>query len=437
MDDRKRPTRSPKQSGHAPARLRSEPLVTVYYAGLDVHALPFGEARKRISQRGTRAVLYAKLLALFADDVVIPPTFYFDAIQHETIRESVRASLSPLYAAGLLRSPVHVGLSSTADFLYLKLEDTAVSKAIPSPAELVALTQFFSEIPVSHRDVTTQSRGFRDRVFSSLPDAGLQEKVRSSLRRSLITREGRGGVALSRRHALAAIRSLQRRGTLRKQDVRNAHYAISRSYYLQACDTYGSVVALPGVSRYSILGRHAFEDATRGIAVGYDPEVLEVLLNAYGIGLNVIQALSLDDLQAIKRSGEYWKFRRTFYRFVCKIQDAAVASNGVSARFLETVKQRVMTEFHAEYVLGNRILDERRYRWGIAETTSWAALFGALGFFITPLLGLLLGAIPVVLQVSRVTPRLSDYVLGRLDRGQAAFHHYVEFLGSVVRHLET
>lgn len=409
--------------------------ITVYYAGLDEHALPLGESTERLAELGEKATAYVKLLTLFADHVILPPSFFIGVVRNRAIQNSLVRNLAPLYQAGLVSSPIGGDHNLSTDFLELKLSQDRRDRA-PGPTQVRTLEWLFREIPVVRRDVRTQSRGFRERVMPLVERMSERSGAAELAREALIRIEDEAGIALSRSHAYRELRRLLVEGRATQREYRRLYHTVTSSYYVQGAATYDAVVSMPRVAEHSPLGRHVFSGGVGKFAIGYDPELLEMLLQAHGIALRSVAVLSSAELLSIRGSRPFRRFKACFQEFTARCQRIWLACERYSRASLERLKQRIFVEFEAEFARAQQIVETRRHLLGIVETGGWAVGLGTLGFFITPLLGLVLAAVPVVLLGTGASPRATDLVLEHVDRGEAAFQQYLTYLAAVCERLE-
>lgn len=405
----------------------------IYFAGLDNKALPFDEASQRIRRDASRNLTYLKVSALFADHVVVPPTIFLGNLGSGILSGNLVDYLAPLYESGQLLSPVWSNLSSMQDFLELKLRRT-VSDTENRPPDLQFVEALFREIPLLHRDVQAQSAGFRTRVFDQL--RGLQGVDHDMIFRfisMLQASDGRYGVPLSRSMAFECLSSFARSQAFGKRLLRKLHYAINTAYYSQAAATFYSNVSLVGAERYSVLGKVLFLGNGPTIMIGYDPRLMLTILDCFGISRDQIDRLSAEDIVQIKLTPEFRSFRATYARFIVALQLSAGECGALSQPQLLRLKALIQHRFVSEYFAGLRTLARRKREYALAETGVLAVLSGAVGFFVVPLYGALIGLIPVLLHATGSSGKVSDHILGRLSRGHQAFHDYIELLHQITQ----
>jgi len=405
----------------------------VYYAGLDVKGFPFEEAKRKIYNRALLNLTYLKTLSLFVDHIVVPPTFYIDYIDMITdynITNNIVRYLIPLYSSNLVLSAVYKGMSSPADFLEFK---TKTLNVYLSKTALSILTDFFQQMPLFHRDAEYESNNFRNRVISAISSSKyIDDQIKLQVFSKINSIEGYFGIPLSREKALECLYQLLKEGKISRKHYRKLFYAINSCYYLEGAETYFANISILESHRYSVFGSDLFTGHHRKILVAYDPELLLAILKGYGISEHYIDRLKIEDILLIKRSTEYQKFLTIFRSFAEKIQSVIEISHRLSQKKLQQLKNQIQQEFHAEYVAGRRLIEQHRFLWGLAETAIWSVLTGIVGFFLTPLYGALLQVIPPILYATRVTPRLSDFIIGRIQAGQKAFYNYVELLSQII-----
>lgn len=399
--------------------------IVVYYAGLDEKGLPFGEGKRKIYNRGLYNFTYLKVLSLFVDHIVVPPTFYIDVVNSRNIRENIVRYLAPLYSSNFLLSPIHKGLSSSADFLELKTRNIH--------SYISTLKDLFRQMPLFHRDVEYQSESFKNRIISAILSLEyINEQIKLEVLSRIHSIEGRFGVPLSRRKALECLYQLLEEGKISRRHYRKLFYAFNSCYYSEGGETYFANISTVDSHRYSVFGSDLFTNPYGKIIIAYDPELLLTILKGYGINEHHIDMLEPEDILRIKHSTEYQIFQSVFYSFAEKIQQEIGFSKRLSQRRLQQLKNEIQQKFYAEYLAGSRLIERYRFQWGLAEAATWSVLTGALGFVLIPLYGALLGAIPAILYATRVTPRLSDYIIERIHSGQKVFYNYVELLSEII-----
>ncbi len=405
----------------------------IYFAGLDNKALPFHEARQRIQQDSDRNLTYLKVSTLFADHVVVPPTFFLDNLGSGLFSSALIHYLAPFYQSGQLLSPVWNELSSMQEFLELKLR-RAVFDMEEAPPDLHVVRTLFHEIPLLHRDVDAQSSGFRTRVFDQLRRLhGVDSESISILGSMLQATEGQYHVPLSRSKAFECLSSLACTQALGRHVIRKLYYAINASYYSQGAATYFGKISLVGSERYSVLGKGLFAGNSPAILIGYDPRLMLTILDCFGITQDQIDRLSTEDILRIKSTHEFRSFRTEYARFAAYLQLSVSEYGDLSKTQLLHLKARIQQRFVSEYVEGLKTLTKRKRRFGLAETAVLAVLTGAVGFFVIPLYGALIGLIPIVLHATDASGKVSDHILARLSRGHQAFHDYVELLHQIAQ----
>lgn len=407
--------------------------VVLYYAGLDVLALPFGEAASAIARRQRLNLSFIKALTLFVDHVAIPPSFFIEPLRQGALPRSAVGYLAPLYAAGWVVSPIYEGMGSTRDFLEHKLKTT--KRALTSGVlmrEMQVAGNLFREIPVLHRNVQVQSAGFLRRVSDTMRKRlHRQQPLLAMASTMLHAVEGRYGIPLSREEALAALGDALKNGKLTPRQLRSLHYLVSGSYFAQGAETYNAAVALPGAVRYGILGKEMFTTRPNRVLVAYDPELLLDLLRSFGIRTEEVDNLSPTDLQVLHASPQFAAFRDSYYRFAVDTQELLGSLGRLSASELAELRNTIFIEFHATHGHTSKRVERKRSRWGLAENIFWSISLGALGFAVGDWWGLILGGIPPALQAGGTTER----VIERFAQQEHAFHQYLTFLDSILVHV--
>lgn len=408
--------------------------VNIYYAGLDNYSLPLGDGEKLISVSSSKQVDYIKLLCLVADEVIVPPSFYFYWVG--TAKKPKQMSLlMDLYQAGFVSSAVHSTMSESKDFLAHKLiYGTKEDKSYISANKQV-LDELFSEIPLTKRNVAVQSGGFREKVEGEILRAYRDSRYRESLLTKLGTETPRGGVIASREEVNILHYIAHDQGLISKHELRKYYYTTNKCYYHQGAITYNSIISILDAHRYTILGKHLFE-TKHGILLGYDPQVIEGILNSFGITDRVISSLSTQEILKIRSSEVFGEFKSAYNEFSRELQRVSVLVNGLSKEKLIQAQIIFREEFLSRYFSQKHEYEKSMGHWAFGEMTVFALALGAVGFFVIPVVGAILGFLPILLWKSGLTPKLGGFVVNQITDAKTAFYKFVTELRVLANEME-
>jgi len=219
-------------------------------------------------------------------------------------------------------------------------------------------------------------------------------------------------------------------------DYRRYYYAANRSYYQQGAITHNAVISLLGAERYSILGQDAFA-SDRGVLIAYDPLVLMGILESLGISQRTVAGISTDDLITIRQATSFAAFRDSYFEFALALQELSVHVNRLSRNVLLELSHRIQSGAVSRVFSEEMMFLDRQRLWNVGEMTFFAVALGVVGFFVVPLIGALLGTIPIVLYRFGLTPKLSDFVISRLAEKQLPFCVFVRELREVTDRIKT
>jgi hypothetical protein len=414
--------------------LDSKRKINIYYAGLDNYSLPLGDGEKLISVSSAKQVDYIKLLCLVADHVVVPPSFYFYWIGGGKTKLRI-PQLMDLYQAGYVSSAVHSTMSDSTEFLEHKLAYGTTEDKRYIKENKKVLDDLFSEIPLTKRDVTVQSGGFREKVEGDIIRAYRDSKYKELLLSILSNHPMRGGVIASREEVNFLHYSAYNKGMLNKQELRKYYYTTNKCYYHQGAITYDSVISILDAHRYSVLGKYLFE-TKHGIQLGYDPQIIQGIFNSFGIGNNLISALSVEDVRKIRDSSVFEPFKTSYHDFTIELQKVELMLNGLSKEKLLRAQVVFREKFMSKYFDQSKNYDKKMSYWAFSEMTIFALALGVVGFFVIPVIGALLGFLPIVLWKTGLSLRFGEYVVDQLTETRTAFYQFISELKQLVAKLD-
>lgn len=408
--------------------------VTLYYAGIDSDSLPFLEGYRLVRKSASAQIAYMKALALVADYIVVPPSFYFFwADSHRDQR--FFCLLLELYKAGIVVSPIYTTMNLGTDFLDQKTSQGSSTDRLLIRNNQDLLVPFFREMPVLHRNVRRQSAGYRDlfsRELDLLPGASNFRPVIESF----VLTSKHGDILLSREQLHAFLASKYQGGRISRKDFRRYFYAANRAYYQQGAFTYDAAISLLGAERYSILGEKMFRSPC-GVLIAYDPFVVLGILEHLGMPRELIVRLSTEDLLTIRETRAFSAFRDAYHQFAITLQEISTQTRRLSNSVVVAAKHSIQTEALSRFFREDRLYSERQRVWNIGEMTFFALALGVTGFFVIPLIGALLGVVPILSYSFRWTPRLSDVVISRLSEKQLPFSVFVRELRNAMDRIKT
>lgn len=399
--------------------------LTLYYAGVDSDSLPFSEGSRLVRSTASDQITYLKALALIADYLVVPPSFYFFwADAHH--KQTHFSHLLELYKAGIVLSPIYTSMNLGTDFLEQKMSQSSSSDSLFIQNNHNILFPFFREMPVIHRDVRLQSGGYRDLFSRELPLLPGTSNLRREVE-AFVQSPQHNEILLSRERLHTFLANNHRAGRMSKAEYRRFFYAANRSYYQQGAFTHDATISLLGAERYSILGEKAFKPPY-GVLIAYDPYVVLSILEHLGITRDIIKNLSSEDLQLIRRTPAFSSFRDMYYQFAITLQQMATQTNRLSMNGLIALKQNIQIQAISRVFREGQLYSNRQRLWNIGEMTFFSVALGVTGFFVIPLIGALLGAVPILIYSFGLSPRLSDFVICKLSEKQLPFYVFVREL---------
>jgi hypothetical protein len=408
--------------------------LTLYYAGIDSDSLPFPEGSRLVKRCSASQTIYLKALALVADYIVVPPSFYF--FWANTHRNPAFFShLLELYQAGIVVSPIYTSMNMGTDFLEQKSSQGSSADRNLIQANRDILVPFFREMPVFHRNVRRQSSGYKELFTRELPLLGGSHQLKRETE-SFINSPQQAEVLLSREQLLTFLSAAHNSQRVSTGDFRRYFYAANRSYYRQGAITYDGAISLLGAERYSILGQQVFRPPC-GVLIAYDPLVVLGILGSLGISRNMIASLPTDDLIAVRRTTAFAAFRDAYRTFALSLQELAMHTGSVSRNVLLDLSHSIQTAAVSRVLTEEKLYSDRQRLWNIGEMSFFSLALGVAGFFVIPLIGAALGAVPILVYGFRLTPKLSDFVISRLTEKQLPFCVFVRELRAITEHMKT
>jgi hypothetical protein len=305
--------------------------IVLYYAGLDSESFPFFEGKRLIDKTASAQIIYLKLLALVADVIVVPPSFYFYWTNiHKN--EHYLKILSELYNSRILISPIYETMNFGTDYLELKMtNESSLEKNIISSNHQI-LKQFFREIPVLHRNVHSQSKGYKELFINEL-ELLPQNFMYKSQVEGFSSNNQSSEIVLSREQLHSFFVEALKNQMINRNVFRRYFLAANRSYYQQGATTHGAKISVVGAERYAVLRKDIFF-MENGILIGYDPLVILSFLSALGVSSKIILEISIDELIKIRNSLIFQVFRDAYYKFVIALQELAIQVETFSRKYI-------------------------------------------------------------------------------------------------------
>ena len=400
--------------------------IVLYYAGLDKKSMPFGKSERKILRRKLLNFTYLKILLLVSDYVVVPPSFYIDTYNIITANlNKITKYITPFYDSGLLLSPIHEGFVTAKDFLEFKREGIYLPKMAYRK-----LQNFFQNIPVLHRNVKCQSASFRNCVIISISNSEyIHDFIKYKILSKIRALEGYLGSQLSRRAILQYLYELLKNGEISYMQYKNLYYIINKCYYIQGGKTYFANISLPSAYKYYTFGSDLFIDDYGGIIIGYDPLLVLSILRFFGIDIDDVDNMTVEDILMIRKSSDYKKFVSTYHEFVNIIQSMISGYNKISENQLREIRYRIKREFRTEYLKGERLM-KIHYKIYNISFSILGFILGILCIFPCSLVGVGIGLIPTFTNFVRYKDNksITDFILSRIDRGNKSFYNYIELI---------
>lgn len=408
--------------------------INIYYAGLDNYSLPLGDGEKLILLSSDSQVDYIKLLCLVSDHVIVPPSFYFYWAGTKGTNKKL-SELMDLYQAGYVSSAVHSTMGDSKDFLEHKLLYGTAEEKLSIHNNSDTLNTLFSEIPLTIRDVAVQSSGFKDKIEHEIERGYRNGKYRDYLLNTLNSEPIRGGVIASRGEINELHYGAYASGLIGKHEFRKYYYTTNKCYYNQGAITYDSIISILDAHRYSILGKFLFE-TKHGIQLGYDPQIILGILNSFGINNQLVSALSVGDLRSVRESYVFQSFKKAYFEFSYEIQKINLLVGGLSKDKLKNIQILYREEFTTRYFEHEIAYNKKMNHWAFSEMTVFALALGATGFFVIPVIGAVLGFLPIVLWKTGLTPKLGGYVVDQMSESKTSFYSFISELKEITKQLQ-
>ena len=399
-------------------------MVRIYYAGLDNYSLPFSEGNKLQGCWANNQIDYIKLLCLVSDHVIIPPSFFPYWIGTKKAPNNL-SQLYELYQAGFVSSAVHSTMNMSKDFLEHKLIFGTEEDKFNIKNNQQKLNLLFSEIPLSKRNVINQSKGFKERMIEDININAKNSYYKDLLINNLIEQKQKGGVLASRENINQHHHYALNRGDINKTEFRKYYYTTNKNYYHQGAMTYNSIISTLDAYRYTILGKSIFEN-DNGLYLAYDPQIIMMILNNFGISNTIVQELNINELTMIKQSQIFHKFKQQYFEFAKSLQLLNLQLSNFSKERLYKMNSYFQKEFNKSYFNQQTHYNKMTKRIDHVITTVFSFAFGLAGFVIDPLLSMLFGFIPLILSASGIINLLSDYIIERFDSSEMTFYKFIE-----------
>lgn len=403
--------------------------MVVYYAGLDHTGLPYNQGISLINETKFRQVTFIKALTLVADYVVVPPSFYFYWTKaHQDA--SLISAMSRLHGNSVLLSTFYSGMNSGVDFIEYKSEISQEDRQLIECGKKL-IRPFFRSLPVIHRDVVTQSAGFRDLFGATIAHVQIPHRIQDQIYHLLAT-PATGEVVLSRDSLHRILATYYRTGNISQDSYMRMFAAVNAAYYKQGATTYDAVVSLVGAHRYSFLGEALFCSDT-GILLAYDPEILLAILAHMGFGEDVIKRLTVDELALIRDTREFHEFKWRYRSFATDLQKAEGSAKGLSGQNLLKLKEHLTAEFFSTYFREEEKHAYYKRLYNLGEMSVSSVVLGMIGLKVSPVVGLILGFLPVAAYTSGVSDKLSDYIVERISRRHHPIYTYCRKVREIIR----
>lgn len=221
----------------------------------------------------------------------------------------------------------------------------------------------------------------------------------------------------------------------RELQYRKYYYATNRSYYKQSAITYNAVISIVGAERYSVLGKELFSNK-HGVLIAYDPFVVIGILESMGISKSLIDRLTTDDLINIRRSKIFSIFRNEYFSFAMTLQRLALSTQRISKTFIYSSKSEFTQKFISRYFLQEDRFKTCTSNWNFGEMTFFALALGTAGFFVIPIVGAILGVVPILLYKLGFTTKLSEFVIEKISEKEIPFFLFINELRNITRNIK-
>ena len=401
--------------------------INIYYTGFDLDYLPFNRSKKFILKKDIINFIYPKILSLFVDHIIMPPSFYIKLYKTSFYNYNIdifNKYLSILYEQKYLISSIYKELNNPIDFLEIKKKEYKLSTN-----DIEQLKIFFKKIPILHRDEKLQSEGFRknfiDRIIKSKNISG---RTKDLLLKNLEKLKTEYGLVLSREKLINFINQLISYKEISKKEYINLYYEMNYCYYLEGAKTHNSNIASIGSVNYINIDNEVLLNKDNSLLIGYDPEIILCILNMFGIDLNVINLLNDNDIYIIKNSYEFKKFKFLYKDFVKELQYLIFINNKIDPKVLNNLYNEIINKFKIEYKKGLELTNKIQL---IYNKT-----FDIIEYLIIPILSILMekqysiiiGFSPTILHYLKIKEKLYENFIMKIYANSKAFYNFIQFL---------
>lgn len=407
--------------------------IVVYYTGLDEKSLPFKEGTNAVNCHSRFQVIYLKALALVADYIIVPPSSYFSWVNCHKSSNLVDSMLQ-LHKAGIVVSSIYTGMNSGIDYLDRKIWSGSARDKEEIHDNRKLLTHFFQNLPVIQRDVKGESSRFQESLITEVcslqPTAVLDDLL------SLLHRENDLQVVISRSILQTYLYAQYMKRLLPIREFRKLYYSINRNYYRVGSCWYSSSISIIDANRYSILGMGMFSEPNM-IMLGYDPQIILRVLCSFGIDMESIDKMTIDDLMKIRSSTVGRLFKHSYGDFVRTIQEAEIKMKGFSNEKLHKINDELIMQFVGVYFKQSNMRNKKAWETSFGWT-SLLSLLGIICIHSTPI-GIIIAALGWFTSMgSRIRwfKNISEKIMVNMIDKQDIFYAFIIELKGLLDRLE-
>lgn len=419
-----------------PAKINNENVV-LYYAGLDRRSFPFGEGDRLAKARANDQILFLKTLSLVCDYIVIPPSTYFSWANYQTQKELV-IQLHDLHQSGIVISSIYDSMSSNLDYLQYKVITAPEDERHLINNRLSIIEDIFFHIPVVKRNVSKQVKGFKEQLLYEFSAITTTNEIKDKIFRQLETDTFQRAIP-HRDKISKVIEQYFLASHLSRGDYRKFYYAINKSYYTLGALTYNSFISIAGAERYSIFaktGRNVFSESSYRIMVAYDPLVLLGILRLLGINEPSLRVMSIAELMQLRNTDIFPSFKCAYLEFARTLQDLHLAVGSMTRSAIDALKKDLTEGFMSRYFLGIDSKQKHTNTYNLSEMLVFSFALGALGFFVIPVMGAILGLLSPLLYVTGASEKISSVFFERYEKKEREFYLFIDELKGLIKVVE-
>lgn len=369
--------------------------VVVYHAGLDAEDMrPYGRDDLLAEELKTQ-LIHIKALSLLVDYIIIPPGFFI-FWSNVTYAKNFFRQIIDLYINNIILSPVYEGMNSPINFLEYKSRHGNQHDKQFINNNLKILNEFFREMPLFHRNVKTQSKGFHGILEDEIYRHQFSNQFKDDFSHSMDTSEA--GILASRSKLISRYKTLLSNEFITKEEYRAIYNYINKAYYIQGASTYESVISIPKSERFISKSKELFKE-TYGISLGYDPLTILNLLKPYGITKDFLISLPVKWILKFRNTKAFHNFKLSYKEIASYVQQISINVSGLTNHQLKLARERLEQDFYSKYNVQQIHFQATKSNIEFGIDIALSYMLGAIGFLINPLTAAILGFSPLILNI--------------------------------------